>query len=89
MFHKLTSEQEESRTERKERRLFHLYANVSLTLKTRCVSIREPINKSWMELETVLVNENFNGLQPALAQLLADCDDVLSQSRPSHRFLLS
>lgn len=34
-----------------------------------------------MELETVLVNENFNEPQTALAPLLADCDDVLSQSR--------
>lgn len=34
-----------------------------------------------MELETVLVNENFNDLQTALAPLLVDCDDVLSQSR--------
>lgn len=79
-----------SRKERKERGLFHPYATVFLTLKTRCVSIREPINKSWMELETALVNENFNELQTALAPLQADCDDVLSQSRlgPSS-FLLS
>lgn len=43
-----------------------------------------------MELETTLVSENFNELQTALASLLADCDDVLSQSRlgPSS-FLLS
>lgn len=43
-----------------------------------------------MELETALVNENFNELQTALAPLLADCDDVLSRSRlgPSS-FLLS
>lgn len=43
-----------------------------------------------MELETALVSENFNELQTALAPLLADCDDVLSQSRlrPSS-FLLS
>lgn len=34
-----------------------------------------------MELEKVLVNENFNKLQTAFAPLLADCDDVLSQSR--------
>ncbi len=90
LLHGLTSGQEESRRERKERRLFHPYATLFLTLKTRCVSIREPINKSWMELETVLVNENFNELQTALAPLLADCDDVLSQSRlkPSS-FLLS
>lgn len=43
-----------------------------------------------MELETTLVSENFNELQTALASLLADCNDVLSQSRlgPSS-FLLS
>lgn len=66
---------------KRKRELFHLYANSFLTLKTRCVSIREPINKSWLELETVLVNENFNELQTAFAPLLADCDDVLSRSR--------
>lgn len=74
----------------KKRGLFHPYATLFLTLKTHCVSIRELINKSWMELETALVSENFNELQTAYAPLLADCDDVLSQSRlrPSS-FLLS
>ena len=90
LLHGLTSGQEESRRGRKERGLFHPYATLFLTLKTRCVSIREPINKSWMEHETALVNENFNELQTALAPLLADCDDVLSQSRLSpSSFLLS
>lgn len=91
LLHGLTSGQEESRRERKERtRAFSSVPTLFLTLKTRCVSIREPINKSWMELETALVNENFNELQTALVPLLADCDDVLSQSRlrPSS-FLLS
>lgn len=81
LLHGLTSGQEESKRERNERGLFHPYATLFLTLKTHCVSIREAINKSWMKHETVLVNENFNGLQTALAPLLADCDDVLSQSR--------
>lgn len=81
LLHRLTSGQEESRRERNEGGLFYPYATLFLTLKTHCVSIREPINKSWMELETVLVNENFNELQTALAPLLADCDDILSQSR--------
>lgn len=88
--HGLTSGQEESGRVRKEWGLFCPYVALFLTLKTRCVSIRELINKSWMELETTLVSENFNELQTALASLLADCDDVLSQSRlgPSS-FLLS
>lgn len=75
---------------KKKRGLFRPYATLFLTLKTHCVSIRELINKSWMELETALVSENFNELQTAFAPLLADCDDVLSQSRlgPSS-FLLS
>lgn len=34
-----------------------------------------------MEFETALVSENFNGLQTSLAPVLADGDDVLSQSR--------
>lgn len=88
--HGLTLGQEESGSEGKEWGLFHPYVALFLTLKTRCVSIRELINKSWMELETTLVSENFNELQTVLASLLADCDDILSQSRfgPSS-FLLS
>lgn len=88
--HGLTSGREESGSVGKEWGLFHPYVALFLTLKTRCVSIRELINKSWMELETTLVSENFNELQTALASLLADCNDVLSQSRlgPSS-FLLS
>lgn len=88
--HGLTSGQEESGRLGKEWGLFHPYVALFLTLKTRCVSITELINKSWMELETTLVSENFNELQTALASLLADCDDALSQSRlgPSS-FLLS
>lgn len=88
--HGLTSGQEESGRVWKEWGLFRPYVALFLTLKTRCVSIRELINKSWMELETTLDSENFNELQTALASLLADCDDVLSQSRlgPSS-FLLS
>lgn len=86
----LTDWQEESERVRREWGLFHPYVALFLTLKTHCVSIRELINKSWMELETTLVSENFNELQTALASLLADCDGVLSQSRlgPSS-FLLS
>lgn len=81
LLHGLTSGQEESRRERKKRGLFYPHATLFLTLKTRCVSIRNLINKSWMELETAPVSENFNDLQTALAPLLPDCDDVLSQSR--------
>lgn len=79
--HRLTSGQEESGREPKKRGLFYPHATLFLTLKTRFVSIRNLINKSRMELETAPVSESFNDLQTALAPLLPDCDDVLSQSR--------
>ena len=55
----------ESDGERKRGRAFHPVPSLFLTLKTRCVSIREARDKSRMELETALVNENFSGPQTA------------------------
>lgn len=80
---------EESRREWKERGLFHPYATLFLTLKTRCVSIRDLINLGWNLRRLLSVKTSVSYRRPSL-HCLADCDDVLSQSRlrPSS-FLLS